>query len=98
MKASEVRVKTAEQIQMDIQDVQEELMNLRFRKQSGQLTDSSLLRKLRRDIARLKTILRERELSSVRARLSSVRLTPRQAREGRSPKSAEASAEPLEQS
>jgi len=62
MKASEIRAKTSEQTQRDILDAQEELMNLRFQKESGQLVDSSLLRKLRRDIARMKTILREREL------------------------------------
>jgi len=62
MKASEIRAKSSEQTQREIQDAQEELMNLRFQKESGQLVDSSLLRKLRRDIARMKTILREREL------------------------------------
>ncbi len=62
MKASEIQAKTSEQIQKDIRDAQEELMNLRFQKESGQLPDSSLLGKLRRDIARMKTILHEREL------------------------------------
>ena len=62
MKGSEVRAKTSEQIQQDIQDAEEELMNLRFRRESGQVTDSSLLGKLRHDVARMKTVLREREL------------------------------------
>jgi large subunit ribosomal protein L29 len=63
MRASEIREKTSEEIRSDIQDAQEELMNLRFRREIGQLTDSSLRKKLRGDIARMKTILRERELS-----------------------------------
>jgi large subunit ribosomal protein L29 len=63
MKASEIRTKASEQIREDIRDAEAERMNLRFQKESAQLTDSSLLRKLRRDIARLKTVLRERELS-----------------------------------
>jgi len=63
MKASEIREKTSEQIQEDIRSAQEELMRLRFQKELGQLTDPSLLKKLRRDVACMKTILRERELS-----------------------------------
>ena len=62
MKGSEIRTKTSGQIQQDVLDAEEELMNLRFRRESGQVTDSSLLGKLKRDIARMKTIVREREL------------------------------------
>lgn len=66
MRASEIRAKTSEQIQQDIEDAARELMNLRFQKESGQVTDSSLLGKLKRDIARMETVLRERELSEDR--------------------------------
>ncbi len=62
MKASEIRAKTSEEIRRDLQEAQRELMNLRFQKATGQLTNPALLRTLRRDIARMKTILREREL------------------------------------
>jgi large subunit ribosomal protein L29 len=62
MRASEIRAMTSEQIQQGVADAAEELMNLRFQKESGQVTDSSLLGRLRRDIARMKTVLREREL------------------------------------
>lgn len=62
MKASEIRAKTSEEIQRDLREAQRELMNLRFQKAQGQLTNPALLRTLRRDIARMKTILREREL------------------------------------
>jgi large subunit ribosomal protein L29 len=63
MKASEVRVKTSEQIASDIIAAEEELMNLRFQNETGQAADPSLVGKLKRDIARMKTVIRERELS-----------------------------------
>lgn len=62
MKASDIRAKSSEQIREDILEAQEELMNLRFQKEAGQLVDSALPGKLRRDIARMKAILHEREL------------------------------------
>jgi len=62
MKADEIREKSSEQIRKDILAAQEELMNLRFQKETGQLADSALPGRLRRDIARMRTILREREL------------------------------------
>ena len=46
-------------------DAHEELMKLRFQQVTGQLTDSSRLNVLRRDIARMETILRETELAAV---------------------------------
>lgn len=63
MKADEIRAKTSEQIRGDIQSTQEELMNLRFQREVGQLGDPSLPRTLRKDIARMMTILQERELT-----------------------------------
>jgi large subunit ribosomal protein L29 len=63
MKAGEIREKSSDQIQTDIQDALEELMNLRFQREIGQLTDSSLRGRLKRDIARMRTVLREREIS-----------------------------------
>ena len=62
MRANEIREKTSEQILSDIRDAQEELMNLRFQGVVGQQADVSLPKRLRRDIARMKTIVREREL------------------------------------
>jgi len=62
MKAGDIRDKSSEQIQEGILEAQEELMNLRFQKETGQSANSALPRELRRDIARMKTILREREL------------------------------------
>ena len=51
-----------------LNDAQEELMNLRFQQATGELTDHTRLRITRRQIARLETILRERELESEGAR------------------------------
>ena len=59
MKTEEVRAMSAEQIRSKLSDTREELMKLRFQQVTGQLTDTSRLRILRRDVARMETILRE---------------------------------------
>ncbi len=61
MKAKEIRDLTTDVIQKKLTDTQEELMKLRFQQVMGQLTDTSRLRHVRRDVARLQTILSERE-------------------------------------
>lgn len=60
MKADEIRDLSVEAIQAKLNDAKEELMNLRFQQATGELTDTSRLRIVRRDVARLATILRER--------------------------------------
>ncbi len=62
MKAAEIRELSDSEIRQRIAEAQEELFRLRFRSATQPLENPSLLRKLRRDIARMKTILREREL------------------------------------
>lgn len=62
MKAADIRDLTDAEIQQRIVETQEELFRLRFRSATQQLENPSLVRKLRRDVARMKTILREREL------------------------------------
>jgi large subunit ribosomal protein L29 len=57
MIANEIRNLSAEQIKAKVADTREELMKLRFQQVTGQLTDTSRLRTLRRDIARMETIL-----------------------------------------
>ncbi len=57
MKAKDIRNLAAEEIKAKIADTREELMKLRFQQVTGQLTDTSRLRTLRRDIARMETIL-----------------------------------------
>ena len=57
MNSKEIRNLSAEQIKVKVADTREELMKLRFQQVTGQLTDTSRLRTLRRDIARMETIL-----------------------------------------
>lgn len=59
MKIADVRKMVAEEIRTKITDSRDEYMKLRFQQVNGQLTDSSTLRTLRRNIARMETILRE---------------------------------------
>ena len=59
MKVKDIREMQVEQLRSKLSDSREELMKLRFQQVTGQLTDSSRLRLLRRDIARMETILNE---------------------------------------
>ena len=59
MKVEEIREMQAEQIRSKLSDAHEELLKLRFQQVTGQLTDTSRLRTLRRDIARMETILNQ---------------------------------------
>lgn len=59
MKSAEIRKMSMEEIRAKLSDSREELMKLRFQQVTGQLTDPNRLRILRRDIARLETILNE---------------------------------------
>jgi large subunit ribosomal protein L29 len=61
MKASEIRELSTEAIRNRLNDSKEELMRLRFQQATGELTDHSRMRQVRRRIARLLTILNERE-------------------------------------
>ena len=54
-----------DELHKDLDDAREELMNLRFQQATGELTDFTRLRFTRRQVARLLTILRERELNIV---------------------------------
>ena len=58
-KTSKLRELQPGEIETKLTDSREELMKLRFQAVSGQLTDTSRLRILRREIARMETILRE---------------------------------------
>jgi large subunit ribosomal protein L29 len=60
MKATEIRDLTAEEIQRKVVDLQEALFNLRFQHEIGQLENPKKLGETKRDIARLKTILNEK--------------------------------------
>ncbi|MBW3628974.1 MAG: 50S ribosomal protein L29 [Gemmatimonadetes bacterium] len=62
MKTGEIRDLSVDEIDARITQLQEELFRLRFRSATQELENPMLLRTLRKDIARLKTVLREREL------------------------------------
>ena len=57
MKASEIKDMTPEERVQKLNDIKEELFNLRFQHEIGQLENSSKLKSLKRDIARIKTIM-----------------------------------------
>ena len=63
MKNSEIRELTTEEINAKIEEYKEELFNLRFSQATGNLEKPSRIKELRKVVARMKTILRERELS-----------------------------------
>jgi large subunit ribosomal protein L29 len=65
MKAHEIRVMTSDELVQQLDDTYEELFNLRFQFSTGQLENFNRLTEVKRDIARLKTIMRERELEQM---------------------------------
>jgi large subunit ribosomal protein L29 len=65
VKASELRDLKSGEIETKLSDAREELMKLRFQQVTGQLTDTSRLRVLRREIARMQTVLREQSSAEV---------------------------------
>jgi large subunit ribosomal protein L29 len=65
MKVEEIRKMAAEEIRTKIVDARDELLKLRFQQVTGQLTDTSRLKILRRDIARMETLLREGERAAL---------------------------------
>jgi large subunit ribosomal protein L29 len=62
MKAKEINDLSAEAIAAKLADAREELMKLRFQQVTGQLTDTSRLRIVRRDVARMETILSQKSV------------------------------------
>jgi large subunit ribosomal protein L29 len=61
-KAAELRELPDEELRDRIESAKEELFNLRFQLATGQLDNPTLLRAVRHDVARIATVLREREL------------------------------------
>lgn len=60
MKPSDVRVKTADELKDELVSLKKEQFNLRFQRATQQLDNTAQVRKVRRDIARVKTVLREK--------------------------------------
>jgi large subunit ribosomal protein L29 len=62
MKAADLRELTAEELQAKLKELEEEMFNLKFQVASQQLENTARLKDSRRDIARLKTIMREKAI------------------------------------
>lgn len=60
MKASDVRAKSVDELRRDLVGLKKEQFNLRFQKASGQLENTGRVKQVRRDIARIKTVLTEK--------------------------------------
>ncbi len=65
MKAGELRNLSKEELIEKEKQLRRELFNLKFQKESGQLGDISLIKKTKKDLARVLTILRELELKKL---------------------------------
>jgi large subunit ribosomal protein L29 len=63
-KAAELRDQTDEQLLERAESAKEELFNLRFQLATGQLDNPSRIRKVRHEIARIATVMREREIEA----------------------------------
>lgn len=66
MKASEIRALNSEELLKKLEEAHEELFNLRFRLATRQLGNHREIPRVKKRIARIKTILRERELGTIR--------------------------------
>ena len=64
MDAKDIRELTQEEIDIEIERARDELFKLRFRAAYEELENPALLKELRRDVARMKTIQHERELAA----------------------------------
>jgi large subunit ribosomal protein L29 len=64
MKASDVRAKSIDELNTQLAELRKEQFNLRFQRASGQLENTSRVRAVRRDIARIMTTLSERQRSA----------------------------------
>ena len=66
MKASDLRARTVDELTNEVDTLGKEIFNLRFQRASGQLENTARVRQVRRDIARIKTILGERRRAARR--------------------------------
>lgn len=67
MKAKDLRAKTTQELNNELTNIKEELFNLRFQHATGQLENPLRIREVKKEYARIKTILREREIHAVNA-------------------------------
>ena len=67
MKAADVRAMSADQLNDELAKLKKEQFNLRFQRATGQLEKTSRVREIRRDIARIKTIARQKVAAEAKA-------------------------------
>lgn len=67
MKASDVRAKTEDELRDELEKLKREQFNLRFQKALNQLENTARVRQVRRDIARVQTILQEKSAAAASA-------------------------------
>ncbi len=65
-KADDVRAKTADELNTQLQTLKKEQFNLRFQRANGQVENTGRIRSLRRDIARIETVLTEQRRAAVK--------------------------------
>ena len=66
MKVKELRELSAEELKEKEKEASQELFNLRFQKATGQLGNTAIIRKTKKDLARVKTVLRELSISGAK--------------------------------
>jgi large subunit ribosomal protein L29 len=64
MKSEEIRALSSEEMQQKLTELKHELFNLRFQHEVGQLENPSKMKQVKRDIARIKTVLNEKARSA----------------------------------
>ncbi len=64
MKAEELRTKSTDELKKALLDLRKEQFNMRFQKAGGQIANTAQMRSVRRNIARIKTILNEKQTQS----------------------------------
>ena len=68
MKANDIRMKSADELMKQLVDLKDELFKLRFQHAVNQLDNPMRINHVKKDIARIKTVMREQELSTNQAR------------------------------
>jgi large subunit ribosomal protein L29 len=71
MKAADIKTMTVDQIDDEVLKLKNEQFNLRFQRATGQLENTSRVREVRRDIARLKTVARQKRAPKVASKVAS---------------------------
>ncbi len=68
-KLDDLRVASDAELNKQLDDLYHEMFNLRFQRTAGQMPNTNRLKEVRRDIARLRTLMRERELATTRGKV-----------------------------